>query len=113
MFVVVCCVERELSYVGNYDTLKEAQLAMLTDMQKWFVNQEDKYYEDDIVDIKLSVQCDKAIFFEDDGDIGVYETSAWWNGRGNNYDWKIFDITKEDGEIIQELDNDNNIKKKG
>lgn len=100
MFIVVCCVERELSYLGGFNSLKEAQLEMLTDMLKCFKEKNDEYYTNDIVDIKLSVQCDQAIYFEDDSDIAVCETFAWWNGRGNNYDWKIFEINKDGTERI-------------
>ena len=79
-----------LGIVGKYQTLEESQEAMINDILDAFGEQQDDYYKEEIEKMKNFIG--KGIYFEDDGEIGIDSYSAWWNGRGDKYDWKIFEI---------------------
>lgn len=91
MFILIKCYERDIEIVDKFETEKDAKIGLLNDMLLAFKEKDDDYYAKQIQGIKDKVINDKYMYFEDE-DIGVFCQVAWWNGKGENYDWKICEI---------------------
>lgn len=93
MFILVHCYERELHFIGKYETIEAARLAMYADL---IVAMEEKDLDHEwIKDIRkelVGMEVFDNVSFEDGSDIGVYADGAWANFREEHYDWKIFNL---------------------
>ena len=92
-YVLMCCRERdlsrELSVLGVFDTLREAQHAMWSDFSKYHIEE----LQMD-ADMFASGYCDASVTAYDMYNVG--NMSAWTNAKaGDAADWKIVEIEIE------------------
>lgn len=93
MYLLVECIEREITAPWQHETLEAAQ----ENMCRLFA-EATHIPEDEVLDKLRGMDPDEDILDLEDGDTYLMRTSACTEQHGQNYDWRIFQYDEGKGE---------------